>query len=491
MNIWEIGIDRLQCTSLQLIYGQELVQRVGGATFDAYAHGYWSMAQDEASPTCIFKPEDAESIAVLVLISRLTHCPMAVKSGGHASFPGASSISSGINLVLESLNEVTVSADRKVASIGPGNKWKHVYEVLEQQDLAVIGGRVADVGVGGLTLGGGLFFLSNQYGWACDNVHSYEKQVVTASGEIVTASPSENEDLYFALRGGGNNFGIVTKFNLNTIDLPGGILWGGSRTHSEDTFPAIINAFTEMARNSETDPKAGQWLTWTIFNGSKVAVAELHYHDVDVSNAKIFSNHTAINAVWENTEPRKLSEYTMYIDGYNPYGFRRFFYVMSHKNDPVLNSVGKDIFFEEFADLDPSIEAFMTYQSITTSQLKHMTKNGGNPLGISSEDGALTLPMINTKWTNAADDEAIYRAASNTFIRLKAKAVELGLNTDYLYMNYASQYQDVVSSYGEANKRRLKTIAAKYDPAAVFQTLMPGYFKLDHGPVQGADFFNF
>ena len=110
--------------------------------------------------------------------------------------------------------------------------------------------KVAAIGVGGLTLGGGISFFSNQYGWACDNVASYE--VVTASGIIVTASPTSFSDLYWALRGGGNNFGIVTKFNLNTISQ--GQMWGGGRIHLESDFPALIKAFYDVGVNSAQDP---------------------------------------------------------------------------------------------------------------------------------------------------------------------------------------------------------------------------------------------
>jgi FAD/FMN-containing dehydrogenase len=76
-----------------------------------------------------------------------------------------------------------------------------------------------------LTTGGGISFFSAIYGWACDNVASYD--VVTASGTIVTASPTQYSDLYWALRGGGNNFGLVVNFNLSTIPFPGQKMWGG------------------------------------------------------------------------------------------------------------------------------------------------------------------------------------------------------------------------------------------------------------------------
>lgn len=111
---------------------------------------------------------------------------------------------------------------------------------------------MAPVGVSGLVLGGGISFFSNERGWACDNVASYE--VVTASGKIVTATPDQNKDLFWALRGGSGNFGIVTNFELEAFPL--GMMWGGSRIYSEDKFPAVLDAvygFATTGSSQDTD----------------------------------------------------------------------------------------------------------------------------------------------------------------------------------------------------------------------------------------------
>lgn len=86
-------------------------------------------------------------------------------------------------------------------------------------------------------------FFANKIGWACDNVASYE--IVTASGVIVTATPSASPDLYWALRGGGSNFGIVTNFKLNAFPLDK--MWGGQRIYTENNFPAILDAIYSFA----------------------------------------------------------------------------------------------------------------------------------------------------------------------------------------------------------------------------------------------------
>lgn len=141
--------------------------------------------------------------------------PFTVKSGGHVPFP-SSNIDSGIVIDLVNLDTLQLSEDKSVVSVGPGNRWKNVAAYLEPEGLAVVGGRVGEVGVSGLTLGGGISWFSGKYGWACDNVRTYE--VVLADGSVVEASVEENADLYKALRGGGGpNFGIVTRFDFETF----------------------------------------------------------------------------------------------------------------------------------------------------------------------------------------------------------------------------------------------------------------------------------
>jgi len=135
---------------------------------------YWSQQQALTIPTCRVSPACAEEVSITLLVLRIQQCQFAVKSGGHAAFTGASNINGGITIDLVALNQVTVSSDQKQTSIGPGNRWVDVYSKLEPRNLSVIGGRVADIGVGGLTLGGGISFFSGRYGWACDNVINYE-----------------------------------------------------------------------------------------------------------------------------------------------------------------------------------------------------------------------------------------------------------------------------------------------------------------------------
>lgn len=142
--------------------------------YNAQESGYWSQQQANVKPSCRFSPNSALEVSLAVIVSRATQCKFAVKSGGHAAFAGASNIEGGITIDLANLKQIVVSDDKKQTSVGAGNVWYDVYTHLQPMGLTTIGGRVSAIGVGGLTLGGGISFFSSRHGWACDNVNAFE-----------------------------------------------------------------------------------------------------------------------------------------------------------------------------------------------------------------------------------------------------------------------------------------------------------------------------
>ena len=155
-------------------------------------------------------PTEPLEISAILLVLQFTQCQFAIKSGGHASFAGGSNIQDGITIDMKGFNAIELTQNNSVATVGPGNRWGDVVKTLESDAVTVTAGRVYDVGVGGLALGGGISFLSNRYGLVVDNTAAYH--VVLADGSMIIASPDSHSDLYWALRGGGNNFGVVTAF---------------------------------------------------------------------------------------------------------------------------------------------------------------------------------------------------------------------------------------------------------------------------------------
>lgn len=292
---------------------------------------------------------------------------------------------------MKNLDNIILSADRKTAFIQPGNNWGRIYGELTNYDLSVIGGRVTPIGIGGLTTGGGISFFSNIHGFACDNVASYE--VVTSTGDLVTASPSQNSDLYWALRGGGNNFGIVVNFELETIPVPGGEMWGSTRVYMEDQFPNLIDAFAGLIDDSPDDPNAGTWVAWILNSGAKLASAELWYAKPDGQNASIFENYNRIPTISDISGNKTLTNYTAQVASRNPYGYRECYSAISTRASRAVAQAATDIFFDEVVAVSdvPGANPVMVWQGITegVSKIPYSVRNTWchSPTQLGNTDG--------------------------------------------------------------------------------------------------------
>ncbi|KAI4650521.1 hypothetical protein J4E93_002877 [Alternaria ventricosa] len=473
----------IACSSLKLIYGGDKLLSEETSAYDAFTGSYWSIQQGTVNPRCVFKPSNTIEVSSLVLLSRLTQCPFAVKGGGHAAFAGASSIDGGITVSMERFNQVAVSNDKKYANVGAGTRWVDVYKGVEKSGVSVVGGRMAPVGVPGLILGGGISFFSNKLGWACDNVASYE--VVTASGLGVTASPTQFADLYWALRGGGNNFGIVTNFKLNAFPL--GKMWGGQRIFTENNFPAVLDAIYKFATvGSSKDTDAAEIVSFGNYPGmGKIAIVQTHYAQ-PIANASVFDDINALTPVMDDTGIGYLSDLTIKMNGGSPndtLGSLQTQWDATFKVDRELFSFLVNTFYSLIPDVQDLQGAFPTIsiQAITEGQLKGMQKNGGNALGLTPAKGPIFIMNMSASFANAADEATILKFLSTIIKKVKAEAKAKGVDNDYIYMNYASQFMDPIASYGAANVERLVGVSKKYDPAQVFQNLHPGHFKLSKG----------
>ncbi|KAM6505372.1 hypothetical protein FSOLCH5_014592 [Fusarium solani] len=181
----------------------------------------WSAAAERPAGVAVV-PTDASQISTILRYAAANKIDLAVRGGGHST-SGSSSTDGGLLIDLRALGQVKVDAGNKSVKVGGGGNWGDVDAETVKYGFATVGGTISDTGVGGLTLGGGYGWLSGAHGLTIDNLLS--ATVVLPSGEIVKASENENQDLFWGLRGAGQNFGVVVEFEFK-LHLQGN-LWTG------------------------------------------------------------------------------------------------------------------------------------------------------------------------------------------------------------------------------------------------------------------------
>ncbi len=174
-------------------------------------------------PALIARPTDEAGVQAIVSLAREEGLALAVRCGAHG-VSGHGTCDGGVVLDLSALDTIEVDAAAKTAKAGGGANWGELDEATQRHGLAVTGGRVPSTGIGGLTLGSGSGWLERTHGLTCDSLMS--ARVVLADGSLVTASPFQNEELFWGLRGGGGNFGVVTEFTYELHQV-GPMVLGG------------------------------------------------------------------------------------------------------------------------------------------------------------------------------------------------------------------------------------------------------------------------
>ena len=200
------------------------------------------------TPAVVVQPDSARDVAEAVGFARENGLLLSVKGGGH-NIAGTSIAEGGLTLDMSRMHEIVVDPDARLAEVGPGCLLRDVDRATQQHGLATVLGFISEVGVAGLTLGGGFGYLMRRFGWAVDNLE--EVEIVTADGEIRTADREQNSELFWALRGGGGNFGVVTRFVFRLHEV-GPMVTGGLVLWDAERAAEILAAYREL---TETAPR--------------------------------------------------------------------------------------------------------------------------------------------------------------------------------------------------------------------------------------------
>ncbi len=253
MTTTGLGVAGLEGGRVTLTWEQleDLSARIEGRLLRAGDGGWvdavlvWNALVARA-PALVVQPVSAHDVATVVGFARHYGLLLSVKGGGH-NIAGTSIAEGGLTLDMSGMRQIAVDPDTRLAHAGPGCLLKDVDQASQEHGLATVLGFVSETGLAGLTLGGGLGYLTRRFGWTVDNLE--EVEIVTADGEIRTTNWEEHPDLFWAVRGGGGNFGVITRFTFRLHDV-GPTVTGGLIAWSAQRADEVLAAYMNLTESA-------------------------------------------------------------------------------------------------------------------------------------------------------------------------------------------------------------------------------------------------
>lgn len=414
-------------------------------------------AMIDRRPAVIAQPENAQDVAKAIRFGRERGLEIAVRGGGHG-VAGKALTNGGIVIDLRRMNAVKVDPDARTATVAGGATMSHLDRATDPHGLVTTGGRVSTTGVGGLTLGGGNGWLDRRFGLACDNLLSVE--LVTADGRSVRASEKENPELFWALHGGGGNFGVATSFTFRLYPLPSVtvalLLWG------PEAGPDVVRAYRDFME-SAPDEVCGGLIYLTAppeefvpghLVGELVCAVLVVYTGAESQARRAMAPMLELGHEGEMIAEMPYAELQCMLD--DPPGHRNYW-----------SATYLDSFPDEAVDLHCARTLDMVVPSPSQQAL---APQGG---AVARAGGDYPIPWRQARWyvltfgmwEDPVDDE---RAKGWT------RRVRADLNpwaTDAVYLNFIGDEgpDRVVAGLGPENYGRLATVKAEYDPDNLFR----------------------
>ncbi|RKL51029.1 hypothetical protein BFJ72_g482 [Fusarium proliferatum] len=438
-------------------------------SYNATLSSYWSKQESALHPRCVLQPTNAHDVAAtLSIINKHKDCKFSIKGHGHAPAAGFANSNGGVTIDMTTLSSVFLNKKSTIASIGAGAKWLDVYQYLDGSGVQVAGGRNGNVGVGGLLLGGGISHFTTKVGWACDRVVNYE--VVLANGTLMSVNKKENSDLFLALKGGGNNFGVVTRFDVETF--PQGDISTTSISYDMNERDKVFQAFTDLLDSSTYDPAASLVTSLLYSSASKAwSLSASAVYTKPVPQPKIF------NVLSDVPHTKLVNNITTLAEFAN------------EKDTPPLNWLFATLTLKPsaqnmqrmFETFNKTIFSFnpqdgvawsIAFEPLVAAMLKGSKHT--NVLGLqSAHDGYIVL--ISALWPNSAVNSDIEAKAKEVLSKWEEDALAKGLLQKFQYLNYAAPYQWPLESYVGDELEFLKSVSRKYDPAQILQKRVGGF----------------
>lgn len=416
-------------------------------------------------PALIARCRGVADVIHAVRFARRHHLLTAVRAGGH-SVAGNSTCDDGLVIDVSQMNSVTVDRNRRIAHVQSGAVWGDVDRETQAFGLATPGGIVSHTGVAGLTLNGGIGWLRNKYGLTCDNVVSAE--LVTADGDVLTANAEENADLFWALRGGGGNFGIVTSFKF-ALHPVGPLVATVFAFYPIAATPEVLKRWREWVE-SAPDEASTEIVTWTAPAAASLPPA---VHDQAVVIAAGVYAGDAQEGLRVLHPLRQFGEPLGEIAGAIPYRIVQGAFDASLPNTGEVLAYWKSLYLSDLTDGAIEIMADRAQNRSSQSTMVFVQHLGGavrrvptNATAFPTRDAAYVMNFMGD-WRDRRETPQHVAWVRKAWNRLAP------LSTGTVYLNYVGQedkdaYALVRSAFG-SNYDRLARIKTKYDPTNLFR----------------------
>ncbi|KAJ7159198.1 FAD-binding domain-containing protein [Mycena crocata] len=444
------------CASIRVTLGSSIVES-SGSEYTATAQGPWSLFNSLDRPTCIVYPRVASHVQVAMKSILNFGSHYAVQAGAHSGMVGWNSISDGVLISFAHMTSVSYSPATDTVTVAPGVHWGDAMASIEPYGVTVIGGRASDIGMG-LLLGGGISFVSPLYGWSADSIK--EMDVVLVTGKLVTATATnEYADLFRALKGGANRFGIVTRYELypahtGTKDKKN--WFGGSIVYPGSSSVALSNASARYIREV-TDPKAGLIVLMNTQNltAPDANIIYLFYKGANLPSS-IFGHFLSIPSTSQSLSPLSYYEISNLIPG-DARGNGNQFGASSWVGNEATFLTGYNHLINFTRTFEAELLAsYMIISPIPRSQWTAYKARGANAIG----DPGVAYAAINFNLIYPAGVTTIPKRVNDGFkLLLSQTPPSPGLP---LYVNECDASQNVFKTYPKFSA--LQKTYAKYDP---------------------------
>ena len=414
-------------------------------------------------PALVVQPTSAHDVAAAVGFARDHRLLVSVKGGGH-NIAGTAIAERGLTLDLSCMRDITVDPNAKLVHVGPGCLLKDVDQATQEHGLATVLGFISEVGIAGLTLGGGLGYLTRRFGWTVDNL--LEVEIVTADGHIRRATREENPDLFWALRGGGGNFGIVTSFTFR-LHKVGPTVYGGLIAWPFQRAEEILGAYRTITSQASRELTVFLILLRApaapfvpeAWHGSRICAMAVCYSgdlgDVD----KVLAPIRALGEpVVDLLQAQPYTEVQAYLDDGEPKGHHYFWKTeyLAELNDDLLSTV-RDLFAG-----CPIPEAELGFLHLGGALNEHAGDDGA----VGNRDARFVIG-VNGMWAPEETEADTFRQ----WVRDAWKRVQ-PYSTGATYINFQTAEEDeerIRAAYG-ANFDRLVEVKQQYDPDNLFRS---------------------